>query len=833
MAISRIDSPQRFTAAYVGFGSLWIVGSDALVAWWGGEGVMAWAMDSAKGLLFIAVTAGLLYVLTKRLVVQHRKVEQALRESQRRWQFALEGAGDGLWDWDASTNQVYFSKQWKAMLGYAEDEIGSALSEWESRVHPDDLAAVQEEIRRHFAGETTAYRSEYRLRGKDGAYRWILDRGQIVSHLPDGKPLRMIGTHTDITFRKSSEARLTDALAFANAVLHSSPVGIVVYGPDGQAEIVNVAAAQIIGSDVPGLLRQNFRELESWEKCGLLGLAEQALATQQETTFNGSITTSFGRTIWVEARLVPFAFEGTQHLLFLLSDETGKHHALQDLHLMQVAVRAAPVGWVVTDPEGCIEWVNPGFTALTGYTAEEAVGQNPRVLKSGRHSVEFYTSLWQTIKRGEVWSGDMVNQRKDGRQYNEHMTIAPVRDANGAIIHFVAIKQDTSDRQQLEQQLARTQRLESIGMLASGIAHDLNNIFAPILLSLELLKLKYPTADGRRMLEIIESAGLRGSGIVRQVLTFARGIDGERTALQPKYLVKELTQMLGETLPRNIAIETELSDGLQSIEGDATQLHQVLLNLAINARDAMPDGGRLIIGAHNVPVDEARAARNPPLRPGPCVALTVRDTGTGITPEVLEHIFEPFFTTKPRSKGTGLGLSTVFGIVRSHSGAVEVNSRVGSGTEFMVLLPAVRNAVVSAGSRSPLPGSLDGAGRHVLLVDDEDSIRMITRHALERFGFAVETAADGQEALELFKRDPARFDVVVTDLMMPRLGGLELVQEIRRLAPTVPVIVSSGLTDEGDGKTDGVSLSALGVHTILHKPYGESELLKALEQELA
>ena len=383
MATLRIDSPRRLTAAYVIFAATWIVGSDWLVSRWNGRGD-DWMIGSAKGMLFVAVTAGLLYVIVRRLVVRHRKIEQELRESQLRWQFALEGSGDGLWDWNAETDEVYFSRQWKAMLGYREDEIGTKLAEWESRVHPDDLPAAQEVIRRYLAGEAPMYRSEHRLKAKDGTYLWILDRGQIVSRTADGRPLRMIGTHTNITERKANEARLNDALAFANAVLHSSPMGIVVYGPDGQAEVVNVAAAQIIGSDVPGLLRQNFRELESWKKSGLLALAEQVLATRQPANFTGAITTSFGRTIWVEARLVPFAFEGTHHLLFLLADQTGKHRALEDLHLMQVAVQSAPVGWVVTDADGKIEWVNQGFTTLTGYSAEEAIGRNPRVLKSGR-----------------------------------------------------------------------------------------------------------------------------------------------------------------------------------------------------------------------------------------------------------------------------------------------------------------------------------------------------------------------------------------------------------------------------------------------------------------
>ncbi len=833
MAKAPTCSPFRLTIVYVIFAMLWVAASDGLITRWTDGSLAVLKANVLEGLLFVVVTAVGLYFLARRLVRDHHRITEALRDSQLRWQFALEGAGDGLWDWEVGTDRTYFSKQWKAMLGYAEDEIGNTLAEWETRVHPEDLAQTQVELARHFKGETQIYTNEHRLRAKDGTYMWILDRGQIVSWAADGSPLRMIGTHTDITTRKSGEARMADALAFVRAILHSSPVGIIAYGPDGQASIANGTAAHMVGTDVAGLLRQNFRELESWRRHGLLDAADRALASGREVVHAGPLTTSFGRSLQVETRFMPFDHAGDRHLLLIMSDETGIRRTLDNLRLMQAAVQAAPIGWAVTDPAGTIEWVNPGFTALTGYTAEEVIGRNPRLLNSGRHPPEFYAAMWSTIKRGEVWSGEMFNQHKAGHQYHEFMTIAPVRGDDGTIAHFVAIKQDITEQKGLEQQLARAQRLESIGMLASGIAHDLNNIFTPILLSLELLKLKYPTADGRKTLDLIESAGQRGAGIVRQVLTFARGIEGERTEIHPKYLVKELSQILSETFPRGITIETDLASVLHSTEGDATQLHQVLLNLAINARDAMPGGGRLILGAHNVIVDAARAAPNPLLKPGPCVAFTVTDTGSGIPPEVLEHMFEPFYTTKPRDKGTGLGLSTVYGIVRSHGGVVEVSTKLGCGTKFTVLLPATGQAVARGASRFPISIPLAGAGRMVLVVDDEEPIRRITALALAGHGFVVETAADGLEAKEIFSGNPNRFHVLITDMMMPRMGGLDLVREVRRLAPTMPVIVSSGLCEEGDkGGMEPAGLSALGVRTLLRKPYTEVELLAALRQEL-
>jgi len=833
MKIYRIDTPLRLTLAYAAFGAGWIVGSDRLAAWLTGEPTEFWRMGTAKGLLFIAVTSFLLYLLSKRLTDRHLATEQRLLESKTRWQFALESTGTGIWEWNEETREAYYSPQWKSILGYADHEIESRYEEWLDRVHPDERPLVEREMQRHATGETPTYECEFRMRAKDGGYRWILARGRVMTRRADGRPLRAFGTHTDITDRKSNESRTTNALAFARAVLRFSPMAIVVYGPDGRCAIANESAARVIGTDVPGVLRQNFRQLDSWRQSGLLAMAERVLATGNEDVFRGKVTTSFGQAIWIEARLVAFNYEGGQHLLVLLSDQTDQRHTLANLHLMHAAVQAAPIGWVVTDAEGVVQWVNPGFTRLTGYTAEEAVGRNPRVLKSGRHSPEFYAGLWQTIKRGEVWSGEMFNQRKDGTQYNEQMTIVPVRGADETITHYVAIKQDITERKSLEQQVARTQRLDSVGLLASGIAHDLNNIFAPILLSLELLKLKYPDAEARHLLELIENSGQRGAGIVRQVLTFARGMDGERTTVQPKYLVKELAQMLGETLPRNITIETQLAVSPLAVEADATQLHQVLLNLAVNARDAMPGGGHLALGVANVVVDEARAARNPPLKPGPCVALTVSDTGSGITPEVLEHMFEPFYTTKPRGKGTGLGLSTVYGIVRSHGGAVEVSSELGRGTCFTVLLPAVGEPAAGVAPRPPVAAALTGAGRRVLVVDDEESIRVISARALERHGFVVETAVDGVDALEKFGADPSRFAAVLADLMMPRMGGRDLVQEIRRLVPGLPIICSSGLMEAVSDQTGAGGPGEDGPEVLLRKPYGEKELVDVLGAELA
>jgi hypothetical protein len=767
-------------------------------------------------------------------ITRLKEAEQELKTSQQRLELALESANQGLYDLNVQTGEAIVNEGYARMLSENPATFRETNAAWRERLHPDDRAKVYENYVDYIEGRIPEYRVEFRLQCKDGKWKWILSLGQVVERDAQGRPLRMLGTHTDITAFKSAQQRTADALAFAKAILHSSPVGIITFGPDGQAVSANEAAARIVGTDVAGLLRQNYRELESWRRSGLLLAAERAIREHEVVVHTGPINTTFGKSLWAEAHLVPFHHMGEKHLLLILVDDTEKKRALEGMELLHATVQAAPVGWVVTDAAGIIQSVNPAFTKLTGYTAAEVIGQNPRVLKSGWHSTEFYAGMWRTIKAGEIWSGDMINRRKDGTEYREHMTIAPVRNAEGNLAHYIAVKQDITEQRNLEQQLARAQRLEGIGMLASGIAHDLNNIFSPILLSHEMLKMKYPASDGRRMVELIESAGTRGAGIVRQVLTFARGLEGERVEINPCYLIKEAAQIFGETLPRQIQIETELAPELPNVRGDATQLHQVLLNLAINARDAMPDGGRLILGARATDVDAARAAAHRSLKKGRCVVFTVRDTGCGMTPQVQERIFEPFFTTKPLGQGTGLGLSTVYGIVRSHGGAVEVSSEVGRGTEFRVWLPAVEQTSPMPANTADPKGAepLHGHGRCILLVDDEEAILLITKAALERHGFEIVTARDGAEGWALFQAEPARCAAAVIDLMMPRMNGRQLVRQIRELAPDLPVIFSSGLTDEKDDSAPALSFEALRVKTLLRKPYNEEQLLATLAAAL-
>jgi len=789
--------------------------------------------DHLKAGLFVAITTALLYVAMRSVVARFEAADAAVRASEERWKFALDGAGDGTWDWDSATKKVFYSPRWKQILGYDIDEVGDLHREWLGRIHPDDSSRVREEFKLHYRGQTAKFQCEHRLRRKDGSYIWVSSQGQIMRRRPDGRPLRAIGTLSDISARKAAEARIAGALNFTNAILYSAPVGIVTYRPSGETVSANEAAAQFAGCDVEDLLQLNFRELDSWRRHGLVEVAERALRESRTILHATRFTTTFGRDTWCEMRFAPFVYDGEQRLLLIVQETTEQRSVTERLELLDAAVAATPTAWIVTDARGVIEWVNPAFTTLTGYSAEEVLGRTMNLLKSGRHPDSFYADLWRTINEGRIWQGEMCNRHKSGALYDERMTIAPVRDREGRIAHYVAMKTDITDERQLEAQLARSQRLESIGLLASGIAHDLNNMLAPIMLAVSLIKDRHRDRETLELLDMMQGAAHRGAGVVQQVLTFARGADGERVQLDVRPLLKELAQLVRETFPRQIRVSVLVPSAPLLVQGDVTQLHQVLLNLAVNARDAMTEGGTLTLKAETVALNAASAIQAPAGQPGVYIKISVADTGSGIPPEVLDQIFEPFFTTKPRGEGTGLGLSTVYGMVRSHGGFVTVDSTPGAGTEFHVLLPACAEPSPAAPRTAALAlPPISGGGRRVLVVDDEAPIRAVTCKILEKLGFVPVPAEDGLKGLEKLREQPDGYALAVVDLMMPGMDGYKLIRELRSLAPSLPVIVASGMMGDKDGGNGRAVLAALGVRTILMKPFANTAFAEALHAEL-
>src|SRR5581483_3743019 len=382
-----------------------------------------------------------------------------------------------------------------------------------------------------------------------------------------------------------------------------------------------------------------------------------------------------------------------------------------------------------------------GAERLYGWTAEEALGRHIRELQFRNAMQQFEEANRKVIEQGE-WVGELPQRTKDGRKIitEGHWTLVGTPDRRPRSI--LVINADITEKKKLEAQYLRAQRMQSIGTLASGIAHDLNNVLSPILMAVRILQSRVHDESSRRMLSLLQANAERGGEMVRQVLSFARGVEGAHALLQPAHLIKEIVKILRETLPKNIEIRADLPADLWAVTGDATQIHQVLMNLCVNARDAMPDGGQVRVGAENVTLDEQYTRMNLDAHPGRYVLMTVADTGSGIPPEIINRIFDPFFTTKEQGKGTGLGLATVIGIVKSHGGFVNVYSEVGNGTKFSVYLPAGESgeAASPGAERQELPF---GNGQLILVVDDESAIREITRETLEAFNYRVLTAGDG------------------------------------------------------------------------------------------
>jgi PAS domain S-box-containing protein len=502
-------------------------------------------------------------------------------------------------------------------------------------------------------------------------------------------------------------------------------------------------------------------------------------------------------------------------------------HADQRIREQAALLDKARDAIIAYDMDGTVVYWNKSAERLTGWSAEEMLGEAARERLYTEEQREKLQECFATIEEKGEWTGELRQQTKDGDELVVESRWTLVRDNAGNPSSVLVINTDITERKQLEMQFLRSQRMESIGRLVGGIAHDLGNLLVPILLGVKVLQQRFDD-DGQveRTLSMIQKSAERGSDMVDQVLAFARGVDGERITLDPGAIIDEVDKIIQETFPDRITVETEVDDTLDTIVGDATQIQQVLMNLSVNARDAMPDGGTLSIEAENVDLSESEARRNIEAEPGPYVRITVSDTGTGIPDDALDKIFEPFFSTKPEGEGTGLGLSTAYSIVKSHDGFIDVRSEEGEGTTFRIFLP-VTIAENGEADSTPDTGDTHGQGEVVLIVDDEEFIRDTAQQTLESAGYRAIVAADGEEALDLMEDYSDAVDVVITDLRMPNMNGHELIEALHEQYPSLPIIAASGASDsEADEPVES------GARKFLPKPFTAEKLYAALHDVL-
>lgn len=569
----------------------------------------------------------------------------------------------------------------------------------------------------------------------------------------------------------------------------------------------------------------------------------QAIASGEETVTELRIVGADGSVYWLEDQgKLQYDQSGTvAGVAGVLRDIGSRKRDQAELRKLSWAVEHSPASVVITDLQGTIEYVNPTFTEMTGYCFEEAVGQNPRFLKSGHTSDDEYQRLWEKITSGNVWRGEFYNKKKDGNLYWESASIAPIITPEGEITHFVAVKKDITDRKRAEEalrkkdeELLKIQKLDAVGRLAGGIAHEFNNLLQAIGgYTRYVMDGLSPSEPSYRDLQQVVKASDRAVMLTRQLLGFSRHQALDKQNVDVNRVVAELEQLVRPIIGEQIQFDVSLDRTVKSVFADAGGLQQVLLNLCVNARDAMPSGGRLAIATQNVLLsrEDCQTSRGdcqgcPDLRPGSYVLLTVRDNGCGMSPEVLAHVFEPFFTTKEVGKGTGLGLATAYGIVQQHGGAIQVESELGRGAAVRVFLPAGQKT-----ARAPMPppaGPMPRGHETILIAEDEEIVRDISVRILEQAGYTALVAADGEEAVRMFEEHRDDVSLVLLDAVMPKLNGHDACRKIQAIDPGAKIIFCTGY----DPQTAATHLIRQKNLRLIRKPFMPEALLRSVREVL-
>jgi len=910
-------------------------------------------------------------LIVTRDITERRRAAEALRKSEERWKFALEGAGDGAWDWDAVTNRVYFSRQWKAMLGYGEDEIGGTLADWDRLVHPDDKARAYEDIERHLCGKTDIYESEHRLLCKDGSYKWILDRGKVIEWTVDGKPLRVIGTHTDITYLKRMEESLRESEERFRAFMENMPNMVIIKDKDSKALYFNreciekypgalvlgksaaevfppEIACRMMESDARALSDGYVSYIGGWPGEGdsrrvyetrkfaigqkakepLIGAiitditdrrrAEEALENSEREKsavldamseivmyldtdmrivwtnstlnrlfkmepdrFRGQrcyetlhrldrpcrvcpvVTamatgrpctvgdfSSFGRRWTLHAN--PVVNEGGKIIGYveIVTDITERKQAEEELQesrrRLADIISFLPDATLVVDKDGRVIAWNRAIEEMTGVPEADMLGKGdyeyalpfygdrrPILIDLALHPDPELEKCYTALQRiGDILFGESFTPALPPGDIHLSATASVLRDSKGEIIAAIECIRDNTERRRLEDRLNRAEKMEGLGRLAGGVAHDLNNVLGVLVGYAELLAEKLPDDSPLKQFAVnIQQSGLRSAAIIEDLLTLARrGVTVSEVVDLNKVVSDYFRTPEFEQLRANypqLRIKADLEEGLFRIKGSPIHLGKTVMNLVLNAAEAISGPGTVTIRTENRYLDR-RIQGYDDVHEGEYTVLSVSDDGKGISARDIGKIFEPFYTKKVMGKsGTGLGLAVVWGAVKDHNGHIDVVSDEGKGTTFMLYFPVTREEAAVT-REAPSPEIYRGRGESILVVDDVADQRALATSMLTRLGYRVEAAAGGEEAV-LRLSGNGRVDLVLLDMIMePGIDGLETYRRICSIRPGQKAVIVSGFAE-----TDRVrEAQKLGAGTFVRKPYVMEEIGLAIRREL-
>jgi PAS domain S-box-containing protein len=736
----------------------------------------------------------------------------------------------GYPDWSLA----FIGAEVKQVTGYASEEFTSGTARWKEIIHPQDIMWLKEAFRKAVREKSETVHVEYRIRRRDGGVRWISDRRQLI-YQQNGVFAYVDGLLLDITELKKVEENLRESEdRYRDLVEHSQDL-ICTHDLEGRLVSVNPWVAKVLGYSQDEVLRMNMRDLIApevrdqfdgyLEEIGKRGAARGVLLVR---------TRSGERRIWEynnTLRTEGVAEPVVRGMAHDITERKRAEKALRDaMRRLQLAATSGGLGiweWDIQSDE--LHWDDRMFE-LYGISRESSL-MGVEVWKKSLHPDDFLAAVdeGQAALRGEKeYDTEFRVVHPDGRVKSLQANAVVIRDADGKALRMIGINRDITERRSLEEQLRQSQKMEAVGRLAGGVAHDFNNLLTAIIGNVSLALMKLPLSDpaGDYLTEANKAAE-RATALVRQLLAFSRKQIIEPKVLDLNLLIADLNKMLVRLIGENIDLETVPGEDLGLVKVDAGQFEQVMVNLVVNARDAMPEGGKLLIETANVDLNEEYCVRHPYVQPGRFIMLAVSDTGHGMNKEVRKHIFEPFFTTKPRGSGTGLGLSTIYGVVKQSNGSIEVYSEVGKGTTFKIFLPRVEDTLEKARESGPRK-ELRAGTETVLLVEDEEIVRGLCFRLLDRLGYKVLQASNGDEALEVARARGERIDLLMTDVVMPGMNGRELAERLVALHPETKVLFTSGYTEDAivhHGVLEG-GVSFIG------KPYSPSELAKKVREIL-